>query len=105
MRLPLLFSLGGLALLLFPATARAQAAAETALTTAATSATAGAATSKIHMPAITLPGTATHTTTVHRYARRSGTATATHHVPAKKARKAGQEATNHPPRVTYRRIQ
>lgn len=108
MRFLLLFALGSLTLLACPA-ARAQAAAETALTTAATSATAGTAASKIRMPGMTLPTTATGSAAragnVHRYTRHTGAATTMHRVPAKSARKKSQTAASHPPRVTYRRIQ
>ncbi len=104
MRLPLLLALGSLALLAHPATADAQAAAETALTTAATSATAGSAASKIRVPSVSIPS-GTQAGAVHHYARHTTGPTTVHQAEAKNTRKTKDAAASRPPHVTYRRIQ
>ena len=105
MRLPLFAALGSLAMLLCPPTARAQAAAETALTTAASSANTGAVASKIRVPGFNLPSATSPGGTVHRYTHHSGDAATVHHIPAKSTRHKTDAAASHPPRVTYRRVQ
>ncbi|HEX6773742.1 MAG TPA: hypothetical protein VF126_17035 [Acidobacteriaceae bacterium] len=104
MRLPLLLALGFLALLAHPATADAQAAAETALTTAATSATAANAASKIRVPSVTIPSRGTQAGAVHRYTRHTAPTTVQQGA-AKNTRKTKDAAASHAPHVTYRRIQ
>jgi hypothetical protein len=108
MRPAMLLALGSLALFTWPVAAHAQAAAETALTTAVTSSTATSAASKMRVPTLNLPSTATSSGSVHRYTRRTRSASSTHPVSTRKSKadpKPGQAAQNHPPRVTYRRIQ
>ena len=105
MRLPLLFALGSLALLAHPATADAQAAAETALTTAATSATAGSAASKIRVPSVSIPSKGAQAGAVHHYTPHTAAPTTVHQAAAKSSHKTKDAATNHAPHVTYRRIQ